>query len=135
LEPLGLIQGFTGSPANGAWAFKIAHTSGNLNFTYYNSGIVDNLSSTNPNDGIWHNIVAVRNGTALVLYQDTASILSITLPANYSFGESSSVFVGYNPRDSAYLKGELPIFQIYNVAFSATEILQNFQAIRGRFGI
>jgi Concanavalin A-like lectin/glucanases superfamily len=128
-------QGFTGSPSNGAWAFKVAHSSGDFNFTYYNGGIVDNTSSNNPNDNIWHNLVAVRSGTSLILYKDTTSVKSITLPGGYSFGEGSSVFVGYNPRDAVYLKGNLAALQTYNRALSSAEISQNFNAQRNRYGI
>lgn len=128
-------QGFTGSPANGAWAFKVSHTSGDFNFTYYNNGISDNLSSYNPNDGVWHNLVAVRTGTTLTLYRDTVSVKTITLPAGFSFGEGSSIFVGYNPRDGSYLKGYLPILQVYNYGLSSSELQQNYNALRGRYGI
>jgi hypothetical protein len=128
-------QGFTGSPSNGAWAFKITHNTSIINFTYYNGGIVDNLSSFNINDGAWHNYVAVRSGTNLTLYVDSVSQYSLTLPGSYSFGEGSSVFVGYNPRDGTYINGSLPILSVYNRALPAAEIQQNFNALRTRYGI
>ena len=128
-------QGFTGSPSNGAWAFKITHNTSIINFTYYNGGIVDNLSSFNINDGAWHNYLAVRSGTNLTLYVDGVSRYSLTLPTSYSFGEGSSVFVGYNPRDGTYINGSLPILSTYNRALSATEIRQNFNALRTRYSI
>ena len=128
-------QGFTGSPVNGAWAFKVSHTSGDFNFTYYNNGISDNLSSYNPNDGLWHNLVAVRTGTTLILYRDNVSVKTITLPTGFSFGEGSSIFVGYNPRDGSYLKGYLPILQVYNRDLSSSELQQNYNAMRVRFGV
>jgi hypothetical protein len=128
-------QGFTGSPSNGAWAFKITHNTSIINFTYYNGGIVDNLSSFNINDGAWHNYVAVRSGTNLTLYVDSVSQYSLTLPTSYSFGEGSSVFVGYNPRDGTYINGSLPILSVYNRALPAAEIQQNFNALRTRYGI
>ena len=128
-------QGFTGSPSNGAWAFKITHNTSIINFTYYNGGIVDNLSSVNINDGTWHNYVAVRSGTNLTLYVDGVSRYSLTLPGSYSFGEGSPVFVGYNPRDGSYINGSLPTLSVYNRALSATEIQQNFNALRTRYGI
>jgi hypothetical protein len=128
-------QGFTGSPSNGAWAFKITHNTSIINFTYYNGGIVDNLSSVNINDGTWHNYVAVRSGTNLTLYVDGVSRYSLTLPSPYSFGEGSPVFVGYNPRDGTYINGSLPTLSVYNQALSASEIQQNFNASRTRYGI
>ena len=128
-------QGFTGSPSNGAWAFKITHNTSIINFTYYNGGIVDNLSSFNINDSAWHNYLAVRSGTNLTLYVDGVSRYSLTLPTSYSFGEGSPVFVGYNPRDGTYINGSLPVLSTYNRALSATEIQQNFNAVRSRYGI
>ena len=128
-------QGFTGSPSNGAWANKITHTSNILNFTYYNNGIVDNLSSTNPNDGVWHNVVTVRNGTSLIMYMDTVSALSITLPVGYSFGAGATTFMGYNPRDNCYMKGYLSQMVFYNAALSTDQLAQNFNAMRGRYGV
>jgi hypothetical protein len=126
-------QGFTGSPSNGAWAFKITHNTSIINFTYYNGGIVDNLSSFNINDGTWHNYVAVRSGTNLTLYVDGVSRYSLTLPGSYSFGEGSPVFIGYNPRDGSYINGSLSTVSTYNRALSAQEVLQNYNATKKRY--
>jgi hypothetical protein len=128
-------QGFTGSPSSGAWAFKVSHSSADINFTYCTPTISDNLSSNSPNDGAWHNLVAVRSGTTLTLYKDAVVVKTATLPSGFSFGEGSSVFVGYNPRDGSYLKGYLPSLKIYGRAMGIDEVLQNFNAQRGRYGI
>jgi hypothetical protein len=130
-----LGQGFTGSPSNGAWAAKISHTSNILNFTYYNNGIVDNLSSTNPNDSIWHNIVITRTSTNLIMYMDLIVVLNITLPTNYSFGTGATTNIGYNPRDNSYINGFMSIISFYNTALSTVNILQNYNAIKSRFGL
>ena len=130
-----LSQGFTGSTSNGSWAFKVSHGSGDFNFTYCTPGIVDNLSSNNPNDNIWHNLVAIRNGTSLILYKDGVSVTSITLPGGQTFGTGAITYVGYNPRDNVYLKGYLADLTIHNVAWTTAQLTANFNAQRTRYGI
>jgi hypothetical protein len=130
-----LSQGFTGSTSNGSWAFKVSHGSGDFNFTYCTPGIVDNLSSNNPNDNIWHNLVAIRNGTSLILYKDGVSVTSITLPGGQTFGTGAITYVGYNPRDNTYLKGYLADLTIHNVAWTTAQLTANFNAQRTRYGI
>jgi hypothetical protein len=44
--------------------------------------------------------------------------------------------IGYESGTTAYTwNGEIALFQIYNKALTASEIQQNFNALRGRFGI
>lgn len=128
-------QGFTGSPSNGSWAFKVSHSSGDFNFTYCTPTIVDNLSSNNPNDDTWHNLVAIRSGTSLILYKDTVSVKSITLPAGQTFGTGATTYIGYNPRDGTYLKGYLANLIIHNTAWSSSQLNAMFNAYRTRFGV
>jgi hypothetical protein len=101
-------QGFTGSPSNGAFAFKVYAGTGSsvLNFTYYNGGISDNATSVNVNDLAWHHIAASRNGTSLGIYVDGVNALTITLPASFNMGASGgTTYIGYNPRDVSYING------------------------------
>ena len=128
-------QGFTGSPSNGSWAFKVSHASGEFNFTYCTPTIVDNLSSNNPNDDIWHQLVAIRSGTSLILYKDNVSVKTITLPAGQTFGTGATTYIGYNPRDNTYLKGYLANLEIHNTAWTTTQLTANFNAMKSRFGL
>jgi len=101
-------QGFTGSPSNGAFSFKVYSTSNILNFTYYNNGISDNSTSANVNDLAWHHIAASRNGTSLGIYVDGALNTTITLPASFNMGASGgTTYIGYNPRDASYINGHV----------------------------
>lgn len=126
-------QGFTGSPSEGAWAFKVKSDTDVINFSYFTTGIVDNLTTKNPNDGLWHNIVATRSNTNLLIYSDIVLLTTITLPSNFSFGTGETTYIGYNPRDSAYINGYLPILKIYSVALSNSEITHDFNSMKSRF--
>jgi len=45
------------------------------------------------------------------------------------------MFIGSNVGAASYFKGNIAQTSIYNRALSASEILQNFNATRARFGV
>ena len=69
--------------------------------------------------------------TSWKLYQNTTLIttqsgLSSVYLDNFNIGTSSGTF---------YYQGNIYVFMIYNRALSADEILQNYNAFKGRFGL
>ena len=85
-----------------------------------------------------HIVATYISGTGSRLYingaliaQDTQSG-TITTNAN---GMSIGVYGGYNGARGYYYNGGLDIVRVYNKALSATEVMQNFNAHRGRFGL
>jgi hypothetical protein len=42
---------------------------------------------------------------------------------------------GYNVGPSLYVNGKMPVIRIYNTALSAAQVLQNYNATKGRFGL
>jgi hypothetical protein len=85
-------------------------------------------------DGNWHFICGTNNGTTSILYID-----GIFNNQGASAGLASvqpNIGIGYWPfQNSRFLNGRIPQVQLYNRALSAAEILQNFNATRGRYGI
>ena len=66
---------------------------------------------------------------------DTNSVSNVFgLTAN---PENTEVYIGARPAGggSGYFAGEIPIVKIYNRVLTAAEVEQNFNALRGRFGI
>ena len=66
---------------------------------------------------------------------DTTSISSFTLNSYFVFGTSDTIYIGYNPRDAAYAKGWVANVQIYNRAMSTSELLQNYNVKKIKYGI
>ncbi len=88
---------------------------------------------------IWQNLTYIKNGTSVIgylngvqLYTATASNATVSyLPnRNLAIGKVISTTVG----NRSY-NGKVSTTQIYNRALSATEVLQNFNATKGRFGL
>jgi len=99
--------------------------------TWNNSGIVTDIRG----DGNWHFVCGTFNGTSLVYYVDGVSNSSDTvsatvLPKNSEVPRIGSYFV-----DFEFFTGSISQVFIYNRALSSTEILQNYNVTKSRFGL
>lgn len=106
-----------------------------------------NLSFTAVSDGNWKQIVAIANETQKAVYingslnagytnhnetsdvpSGSESTLNLTLMSLFPYGDTIS-------RPEQAIVGDMSIFRMYNRELTAAEIRQNFNALRGRFGI
>jgi len=96
-------------------------------------------STTLINTGAWFYIVATRvqSSGAIAIYINsvlettgTASTSALTAPTYVYMGSSNGGVGTYGG-----LPGVIGMAQVYNTALSATQIAQNFNAVRGRYGI
>ena len=97
------------------------------------------------NDNKWHNIVLIRSAqnTAQVyidgLFNTSNTLIAGTVTTTNSvapltIGREFDYTTPYPP-GVTYYSGSISIVQIYNRALSATEILQNYNATKARFGL
>ena len=101
------------------------------NVTYFRTSITDTISSG------WHNFCFNWNGTKYDIYIDgnkkettsgTTSDVALLSLDNLALGQS---YGGGAP----YFNGKMSIFQVWESSLSESQIIQNFNALRGRFGI
>lgn len=117
------------------------YVTGDIAITGPNSKNVTN--STNLCDGVWHNAVFVRSVAldTLYLYVDGALITSTTDTTTGSMANNQNVwiglsaFTGSSPTGSYPVNGQIGQSLIYNTALSATQVKQNFNAMRGVYGV
>jgi hypothetical protein len=107
------------------------------NNAWYSPGTTLN-TSTLTLIGVWNHVVAVYDGTNNKCYVN--GVLSGTSSGSVSGNVSMSSLGGLNimKTDAVNLdngSGQLSIARIYNRGLTADEVLQNFNALRGRFGI
>jgi hypothetical protein len=82
----------------------------------------------------WSMITASRSGTSVGLYLNANLICSGTT-AN-SIGTTGASFrLGTNTSTTEQFTGNISVTQVYNCALSAAEVLQNYNALRGRYGL
>jgi hypothetical protein len=82
-------------------------------------------------DNEWHLISSVRSSTTHFIYKDNL-IASTSNTVSGTALTSSQLFIGAVPSGAPF-NGNIGQIQIYNRALSATEILQNYHATKGRY--
>jgi len=86
------------------------------------------------NDGNWHYIGATFDGTNLRTYAD--GVLDNTSGAiTYSTtGQNNFIGKSNHTGNENYFNGNMGLVQFYNRALSGAEVLQNYNATKGRYG-
>ena len=121
-------------------------TQGKLQFYYSLDGgycggtFASYISSNSISTNTWYNIVLSFTNTSVKLYLNGQLISGIQTGINTSLYVSNSpVLLGiYRNLSGTYaeaLNGSMGSTLIYNRAISATEVLQNFNALKSRFGL
>ena len=84
----------------------------------------------------WYHVVGVYDGTNAYVYLNGTLDVSAASTGPLRSIPSDSVTVGFFTGSSAhYLIGKIPFARLYNKALSSTEILQNYNALKGRYGL
>jgi hypothetical protein len=94
-----------------------------------------NVKETSTNQ--WVNIVATYENLNYKMYRNGNLILTLTSfnTLNYNFSSKSLIGYRHTGGSNAYLNANISQVSIYNRALSAAEVSQNFNMMRGRFGI
>lgn len=85
----------------------------------------------------WKNITVTYNGATSILVYENGSFTQTKTLAGVLNTTSTNVWIGsVNPAIVAgFYTGSIATTQIYNRALSATEILQNYNALKSRFNL
>jgi hypothetical protein len=101
--------------------------------------------STNLCNGVWHNAVFVRSVAldTLYLYVDGSLVTSTTDTTTGTMSNNQNCYIGIsaytgggaNPNGSYPANGQIGQSLIYNIALTATQVKQNFNAMRSVYGV
>jgi hypothetical protein len=92
----------------------------------------------NVSDNVWRNVCLTFTETVGTptnnarIYINGILILTTTIK---HLNQSAPFLLGYGNSPNQYLQGSISQTSIYNRALSATEILQNYNATKGRYGL
>ena len=133
----------TGTPWN--YRLFLGVTDGRIYADMTNGTTASLAGSTNLCNGVWHNAVFVRSVAldTLYLYVDGALVTSITDPTTGTMSNNQNCWIGLsaytasgsNPNGSYPMNGQIGQSLIYNTALTATQVKQNFNAMRGVYGV
>lgn len=132
------------SDANTVFRIELNQTQvGSLEFGHCYAGTAiaaqDELISNNFANNTWHNVALVWNpsGTTKYIYKNGVLDTSVSVssrPMQFYSGATLRIG-GRHDSNIRPMSGYIPFFYVYNRALSATEIEQNFNATRDRFGV
>ena len=106
-----------------------------------NIGGINNLSTTTAtfmDTSNWYQVVGTYTSGSRKLYINGILVNSDTQTgtiATNANGMSIGVYGGFNGSRGYYYDGNLSSCRVYNRELTSSEIQQNFQAIRGRYGL
>ena len=130
----GIISKMISNPYNGYGLVKVGGyfafwtASGNA-FTYTNSDI------TYTSNNNWFHVVGVRTAGVNRIFINGVRQIDSQSP---SLSDSGAAFVigrYYSDVNNFYAGGKIALASVYNTALTDAEVLQNFNALRGRFGV
>ena len=113
------------------WIFYQHTTDGAISF----HGDNQNKSSYIPTINVWVSVTAtVTTAGLLTLYINGISNYTV---AGYTYGNGtpSVLGVGADPQGQEAFQGNISQVLIYTTALSASEVLQNYNAVKSRFGL
>lgn len=78
----------------------------------------------------------VSNNYSFNSYQN-GSVYTFGSFGNYTqtMANTSALYIGRAGNASSYFKGKIAVFRIYTKALTASEVLENYNAYKGRFGL
>jgi hypothetical protein len=101
--------------------------------TYYFGGYGNDITASGVPLNTWFNMVGVYDGTNASMYINGALVSGPTAKSWNTVANNAQI--GRQTNASEYWSGNISQVQIYNRALTATEITQNFNALRGRYGL
>jgi hypothetical protein len=113
-------------------------TPGFLRFSFGSPSKIDINSSTTVTDGMWRQGTCIYNKPLNSMFLYLNGILensSASVPATVTQPGGNLVIGAFGSSLSFYWNGNISNVQIYNRALSATEIAQNYNALKSRFGL
>ena len=139
ISPSGLDTLFGNGSGSGGRGILSYNTS-TSKYTWHQNGSDGNARSTNStfNTGVWRNLTIVRElgiGNWIInFYID--GVLESSSTTTRSPGSNSGSAVGrFGGFGGHYFNGDISNVQVYNRDLSSSEIQQNYNATKGRFGL
>jgi hypothetical protein len=136
---------FTTNSDNTTGAFQIATSAvnpGDLYAHVYQGGYNQIRTNLSYNDGLYHNVcfvfdLSLTTSQKIQCYVDgnvaaKTQLQSTNVTANFL---KSDLYIFSRAGTSFFQPGTLNLYQIYNRALSAQEVLQNYNAQKSRFGL
>ena len=89
-------------------------------------------SGTNVTTNQWQNICITKNGSSFTYYKNGSS--AETMTSTQSKNYTNPFYLGGDPTYGENPQCRISMVAVYDIALTAAEVLQNYNALKGRFG-
>ena len=131
---------FSGTPGlgtifeNGSWTSCLLIRFETNGITIYSMSTYWGKFTLTPTLGIWYKLDFIRNGNSIDFYLNGVYSQSLSFTADIQ--PSSNLFIGMSQHSAGQcFNGRISQTQIYNRALTESEIQQNYNALKSRFGL
>lgn len=89
-----------------------------------------------PTAGVWYNVVVIRESFTLSMYVNgVLTGTPFTLSTNIVIANPTVYLMRSQHSTGQFTAGDVSAFSMYGSALTPTEVIQNFNALKGRFGL
>jgi len=93
-------------------------------------------SSTYLIANVWNHIACTYNGSIKIIYVNGVQVTSVAASGTLNTGQTNQYIGKYGNAGNGYpFNGRIGESRVYNIALSAAQVLQNYNATKGRFGL
>ncbi len=121
---------------NGSWTDTLLFRCESNTVTVYAEGALAGTFSWTRSTNVWYNVVFVRSSSTVSMYiNGTLTGTPFTMTTNISLAVTALWLMRSQHSTGQFTSGDVSAFSVYNTALTASQIRQNFNALRGRFGV
>ena len=121
---------------NGSYTDTLLFRCESATMTVYAEGALAGTFAWTRSTNVWYNVTIVRASSVASLYVNgvlTGTPFSMTTDVNLA--NPNLWLMRSQHTTGQFTAGDISAFSVYNTALSPNNILQNFNALRGRYGI
>jgi hypothetical protein len=127
------------SHSNGWWMGTLRNGLGNNNndfrvFFWGDSSYVVYNTSSGGNDGRYHHMIISCDGVTVFFYVDGQLSYSASKPSGNLYSSSENILIGQSPVGDNW-SGDIQMVKFYNRSLSSSEVLNNYNNIKRKYGI
>jgi len=103
-------------------------------FFWGDSSYVVYNTSSGGNDGRYHHMMISCDGVTVFFYVDGQLAYSTSKPSGNLYSSSENILIGQSPVGDNW-SGDIPMVKFYNRSLSSSEVLNNYNNIKRKYGL
>lgn len=121
---------------HGSWTDTLLFRASTPTMQVYAEGALIGTFSWTPSTAVWYNVVFVRESFTLSMYVNgVLTGTPFTMSTNIVISNANIFLMRSQHTTGQFTNGDFSAFSHHNAALSPEQVRQNFNALRGRFGV